>query len=140
MEMTSIEMYDINGEKRNVFATGDDIIIKIDYKVHVPTQNVVFGVGVFRGDGLYCYGSNTRIDHFDEYNISKDGQVTLHLKHINLLPGQYVVDLAIEEDIGKAVDYFKGATRFEMYSKLQEVGAVRLDHEWDIETAEYVKK
>lgn len=139
IEMTSIRIVNKDGEEQNVFEIGDDMKIIVDYQVNRPAYNVDVGIGIYRGDGLYIYGTNTRIEHMQEYNITKSGRMEIDLSDLNLLAGQYNVDLAIEGELGKSIDYYRNACGFEMYSLIGDVGAVRVKHTWDIGTAEYVE-
>ncbi|SEW07489.1 ABC transporter ATP-binding protein [[Clostridium] fimetarium] len=126
-----IVMLNSKMEEQHVFATGDDMILKLEYNVKENVKDAVFGIGIFRGDGLQCYGTNTRIDKQDEFDLSESGMLQLNLKNIGLLPAEYIVDIAIESEIGVPVDYFKVATSFEVYSNIDDVGVVRIAHEWN---------
>ena len=54
------------------------------------------------------------------------------IEKLNLLPGQYTLDIAIESDDATPVDYFKEAYKFEVFSGIGDVGVVRLDHRWEV--------
>ena len=135
-----INMLDEKGKRQKTFVTGSKIVIEMDYKVNQTVKNAVFGIGVFTKDGKQCYGTNTRIDQLAEFDLDKDGTMHITLDKVNLLPGVYLLDVAIESDVGNPVDYFREAYTFEMYSAIGDVGMVRLDHQWDIrgETEGYV--
>lgn len=127
----NIIMFNSNMEEQNVFATGEDIILKFEFTVEKEVKDAVFGIGIFRGDGLQCYGTNTRIDKKNEFNLTEDGVLQLHLKNIGLLPAEYMLDIAIEAEIGIPVDYYKEAITFEVYSNIDDVGVVRIAHDWN---------
>ena len=135
-----INMLDEKGKRQKTFVTGSKIVIEMDYKVNQTVKNAVFGIGIFTKDGKQCYGTNTRIDQLAEFDLTKDGTMHITLDKVNLLPGVYLLDVAIESDVGNPVDYFREAYTFEMYSAIGDVGMVRLDHQWDIrgETEGYV--
>lgn len=127
-----IQLCDLNGNTQTVFKTGTDIDIHLEYAVREKIQDAVFGIGIFRRDGVQCYGTNTKIDKLNEFALETDGKVTIHLKNVNLLPGEYTLDVAIESEIGIPVDYYREAYSFEMYSELEDVGVARIDHSWKI--------
>lgn len=131
--ITETELLDSKRKQRSVFETGEDIIIKIKYHVKDTVEDAVFGIGFFRADGVYCYGSNTRLDRLSEFALTKDGEVEVKLNQVMLMPGRYSLDLAIESQIGIPVDYYKDVLSFEMYSKNEDVGLVRINHEWNIQ-------
>lgn len=128
--INKVTIADCNRKETAVFSTGDDIYIRLEYKVNQKIEDAVIGVGIFRTDGLQCYGTNTRIEKFKEFALEKDGSVEIQLENVNLLPGQYMIDLAIESGDGIPVDYFREVQRFEMYSPSNDVGVARIPHKW----------
>lgn len=129
-QITSVKMLK-NGEKESVsFQTGDDITIQLAYSVNETVEDAVFGIGIFRMDGLQCYGTNTRIDMLDKFNLNKGGVAEIKLTDVQLLPGEYLLDVAIECDMGTPVDYYREAYQFEMLSLKNDIGVVRISHNW----------
>ena len=41
------------------------MIIAIGYKTNIDIDSAVFGIGIFRNDGVHSYGTNTNIDRID---------------------------------------------------------------------------
>lgn len=128
--IVNIELSDQNRRIKSVFETGDNIVIRLKYKVNSYVKNAVIGIGIFRNDGTNCYGTNTYIDHLTEFDLKKDGEIELLLKNVQLLPGKYLFDFAIEEDNGIPVDYYREAFKIELYSKINDIGVARIEHEW----------
>ena len=112
--------------------TEDPCMIRVEYSVKRPVADVQLGIGIFRSDGVQCYGTNTRIDHMDRFDLEKDGYYECRLDRIGLLPGLYWVDVAIETGEGIPVDYYKQALKFEVLSPLGDVGVARIAHQWKI--------
>ena len=129
-QIVKIAICDKDGQKRNVFKTGEDIKFQLSYTVMEKVKDAVVGIGIFRSDGLQCFGTNTRIDKLKEYDLVEDGIVTIELKSVDLLPGEYYMDFAIEEDLGVPVDYYTRACKIELYSDLADVGVCRVEHTW----------
>jgi ABC-type polysaccharide/polyol phosphate transport system ATPase subunit len=127
-----IEAFNRDRDLKSVFCTGEDIILQIHYNVFKKIDNAVFGIGIFRGDGLLCYGTNTRIDNISDITLEQNGICEIVLSKVNLLPGEYIMDIAIECDMGIPVDYFKSAFSIEMYSSIDDIGLMRIDHTWNI--------
>lgn len=125
-----IEMFNSEKKPQVVFATGEDIFIRMSYKVRKPVRDAVIGIAVYRSDGMQCYGTNTRIDQLPEYSLGKNGTLELELTGVDLLPGEYLVDLAIESENGIPVDYYKQAINFQMYSSIDDIGILRMKHNW----------
>lgn len=114
------------------FKTGDQIKIRIDYSVKEFVKDAIFGIGIFRVDGVHCYGTNTRIDQLEEFDLKEDGTVYFSVDSLHLLQGSYSLDVAIESDVGTPVDYFREACRFDMFSSMQDVGVSRVEHKWEM--------
>jgi len=125
---------DKEGKKRNVFKTGSDIMIQLSYKVNKVVENdVAMGIGIFRSDGMHCYGTNTLIDKIPDFRLNEDGMVVIKLKNVMLMSGVYVLDVAIEADMSIPIDFYREAAVIEMYSEINDVGLCRIEHEWQYE-------
>lgn len=130
--ITDVKLKSENGNVQNVFFTGDNMVITMKYRVDTPVKDAVFGFGIFRSDGLWCYGTNTRLDKFDIFDLNEDGEITIALNGVNLIAGAYILDITIESDDGIPVDYYRDAVRFEVQSPISDVGVFRIPHEWDL--------
>lgn len=126
----ALSVCDKNGTEQRVFQTGEPIRLQFSYQVKQPVQDAVFGIGIFRQDGVQCYGTNTRIDKQDAFDLEQDGTVTIELDPVLLLPGTYLLDLAIECGDGIPVDYVKEAVTIQMTSARGDVGVMRIPHRW----------
>lgn len=130
--ITGIRALSGDGKAQRVFRTGDRITLEVSYKVKEKVSDAVFGIGIFSRDGVQCYGTNTRIDKLSEFSIDKDGVFEIALDEMNLLPGEYLIDIAIESGDGIPVDYFREAYKIEMISAAGDVGITRIKHSWNI--------
>lgn len=130
---TSVEMFNAKGEKREQFATGENLSVQMRYAVHGDVKNPAIGIGIFRNDGLQCYGTNTFIDHVSNINLNVNGVITVKLEDLCLLPGEYSLDVAIHTEDGFAYDYYRYAKRFKVYSNIQDAGVARIAHKWNIQ-------
>lgn len=131
-EITSVTVSDEKNEVRRVFRTGSDIVIHFDYTRSGQVPDAVFGIGIFNRDGVQCYGTNTRIDDIPAFSLKENASVRVLLKNVSLLPGEYLVDIAIESGDGIPVDYYREACSFEMASSVNDVGISRIEHQWTI--------
>ncbi len=127
-----IRLTDADGTLQTVFRTGETVQITLRYQVKQPVENPVFGVGIFRQDGVQCYGTNTRIDQVSVAPLTADGTVTLTLSPLYLLPGTYTIDLAVESGDGIPVDYWKEAAVIQMTAAVGDVGVMRIPHQWSL--------
>lgn len=127
-----VRMVDEDGKTQKTFVTGSKVTVEFDYSVKQKVKDAVFGIGIFNQSGERIYGTNTRIDQLEEFDLEKSGTMKVNLEHVDLLPGIYLLDVAIESEVGVAVDYFREAYTFEMYSAVGDLGVVRLPHQWEI--------
>lgn len=129
---TDVYMTDSNGKRKAVFASEEAANICMSYKVKQKVEDAVFGIGIFRSDGMHCYGTNTRIEQFDQFDLTQDGEVKVRIDKLLLLPGRYTLDVAIESDMATPVDYYKESYTFEVHSPLGDVGVSRIEHVWEV--------
>lgn len=127
-----IELLNENGVESTLFETGKNLTVRLQYHVKQKVEDAVIGIGVFRMDGVHVYGTNTRIDKLDEFSLEKDGVICLTLENINLLPGQYTFDFAIESGMGLPIDYYREAKKVEFFTTRDDVGLTRINHKWEL--------
>ena len=131
--ITNIALYDAEHNEKYVYKTGESFTLHVSYNVEKEVMDADFGIGIFRSDGLQCYGTNTRIEKFPQFDLNENGEFRIELKNISLLPGVYWIDLAIESGMGLPVDYYTKAISFEIFSNINDVGVLRLGHQWVLE-------
>ena len=132
VRIRKVRSFSADGGEQNVFRTGEDIRLTIDYTVKKPVKDAVFGFGVFDMNGVQCYGTNTRIDKQPDINISESGTAEILLRNVELLGGEYNIDIAIEQGEGIPIDYFRQAYRIQIISALGDVGVSRIEHTWNL--------
>ena len=125
-----VRSFSADGTEQSAFRVGEDIKLIVDYAVKKPVDDAVFGVGVFDLNGIQCYGTNTRIDKLPEMTLTKDGTAEITVKNVQLLSGEYMIDIAIEQGEGIPVDYYRQAYKIQMLSAYGDAGIARVDHTW----------
>ncbi|TDX59252.1 ABC transporter ATP-binding protein [Orenia marismortui] len=133
VEILNPRLTNEKNEVASIFKSGEKVNIRFEYIRHnKEIQSPVFGIGIFRDDGLNCYSTNTHIDKIQNISISDSGEVECVLKELNLLEGKYTLDLAVHDEDGLPYDYIRKILSFEVYSKNKDVGVFRLKHHWNI--------
>lgn len=132
-EITAISIHSADGKESRIFSTNDDIEIELSYEVKKPVIDAVFGIGIFNRDGVQCYGTNTNIDRLPKFSLKKSGSIVLRLNDISLLPGEYLIDFAIEQGQGIPVDYYREACTIQIVSSVGDVGITRIEHKWELD-------
>lgn len=76
--------------------SGNPLKIRVNFTAKNKIKEAHFGVAIFRNDGVYCYGPNTK---FDGYEINKvnsgRGWFEITYKKLLLAPGEYRFSVAI---------------------------------------------
>ena len=132
VEITNVKLFDGTGNEKYVYKTGETMNITIKYKLNKAVDDAIIGIGIFRNDGMHCYGTNTDVDRIDKFTLNKSGIINCVINKNNLLEGEYLLDIAIQSRDGFDYDYFKNALKFRVYSGFADIGVTRLDHEWNI--------
>lgn len=126
----NVYFIDSKKEEVNLLKTDEDYDIVIQYSAKHKIENAVVGIGVFRNDEIYCYGTNTLIDRCELMTLKKKGEIICSIRQLNLLPGEYKLDVALVDDNGLAYDYYRGIFKFTVSSNIQDLGVARLNHTW----------
>lgn len=129
-EITEVKMFDAAGEEKHFFEKGMSVSILIKYaafrdKIDKP----VFGIGVYKMDGYCCYGTNTHIDN-EKIKIDDNGAIEVFIEHLNLVAGEYYLDVACHHENGTPYDYITKALTFNVKSYEEEIGVAYLPHQW----------
>lgn len=132
VEILDVLIRDKNGESKGIFKVNDSINIEIFYRANESYENIVFGIGIFSSEKINCYGTNTDIDKFDLNNIPTQGSIVFSVESLVLQPGVYSLDIAIHKDDGEPFDYISGKYNFTVYSDINDIGIVKINHEWKI--------
>ncbi|MVX62877.1 ATP-binding cassette domain-containing protein [Clostridium chromiireducens] len=134
LEITSVKMIDLetNSEKYN-FKTENGVKIIIDYiRNDREVVDTVVGIGIFRNDGINCYGTNTYIDNKEKLKVKDNGVIEVTIDKIQLIEGEYTLDIALHEEYGTPYDYIRRIRTFNIYSTVKDTGVFRIEHKFSI--------
>ena len=90
----------------------------------------MFGVGVFRKDGVCCYGTNTAVEGLAFGKVDGEGVVTMQIDRLDLVEGEYLLDTAVHGRDGNPYDYHSRLYAFAVRSRVRDTGVARLSHRW----------
>lgn len=124
-----VNTLDENQLEKSIFRTGMSIQLMIEYEVEKPSEDACIGIGIFRSDGVHCYGTNTRAEKMQTVKLIKSGKIVVELEN-ELLPGKYFVDVAIESAYGVYADYKQQICSFITYTEYEDIGVSRIRHTW----------
>ena len=131
VEIIDIKLLNEKDEISDTYNSEDKLKIQVKYKRNNDElKDSVFGFGIFRNDGLNCYGTNTFIDNFGKIKIQDEGIVEVIIDQIQLLEGKYYLDIAFHDEYGKPYDYIRKIKKFSIYSILKDAGIFRIKHKF----------
>ncbi|MDT3428096.1 ABC-type polysaccharide/polyol phosphate transport system ATPase subunit [Paenibacillus forsythiae] len=130
VEISNVQIVDHKGIAKHYFEKGKSVTILIDYVASkAKIDKPVFGIGIFRMDGYCCYGTNTHIDN-EKISLNENGVVEVSIEHLNLVAGEYYLDVACHHENGTPYDYITKALTFNVKSYEEEIGVAYLPHHW----------
>jgi ABC-type polysaccharide/polyol phosphate transport system ATPase subunit len=127
-----------DGQPGQVFGPDEAMRIEFDYTVQAPTPDTpAFGVGVYRQDGLWCYGTHTALEAFQFSPLPAAGTLSVDLPRLQLLQGHYTIDVAVNTPDGMvAFDYIRGCLQFEVRNPKGDMGVFRPQVRWTLHPRE----
>ncbi|MGG1553528.1 ABC transporter ATP-binding protein [Paenibacillus ferrarius] len=130
VEISSVSLVDPFGQNHHVFIKGNPLTINVSFEVKdKDIKDLAFGFGVFKMDGTNCYGTNTIIDKV-VVPLNLKGKVLIQLDSLNLIQGEYYVNVACRSIDGTVYDYITKVVTFNVYSKEEDQGIVYIPHKW----------
>ncbi len=133
VEIISVSFTDKQGVEKTAMKCGEEIYLNIEYKLNSEeVEETLLGLLFFRNDGVVCYGTNTQKERMPNIKLNNEGKIVCHFSKMNLVAGEYYVDIAIRKINMLPYVYLKEAAHFKIYSDIDEVGVARLDHSWEI--------
>jgi len=131
-EITKVEFLDKDGNKKNVFKTGDDITAKVYFKINKKIVDFNFGIAIFNQENDYMFGVNTILDKIETNKYIKNGYFQVDYAKIPLKTNAYFVKAGI---FGKndaiAYDFIDKSAPFKVVSKSKNQGLVEIEYKWN---------
>jgi hypothetical protein len=124
---------DGEGNGRARFRTFDDIIVAVTVRTTEPVDDPVFGIALFRDDGTYVFGPNTRYDGVLEGRWH--GVYTWFLRYpaIPLLQGTYRLSVAFfDRGHIRPLVWHNQLYELRITQDLEDHGLVHLPHRWGV--------
>ena len=130
IEITDVVLRDAAGQPSHVFHSGEPLSIVLRLRAKQPTDDVVFGIGVFNAEGVCCYGTNTFIEEMNPAALNGDAEATFAIDALDLVEGTYKLDVAVHKRDGYPYDYHRLLYTFRVKSRMHDVGIYRPRHKW----------
>lgn len=119
----------LSGEKLKL---SDDLIVNINYKIlNESIPNFLLGVALKDSNRTYIFGPNTYLDKFKIPNKKGEHSIRYIIEKIPLISGRYYIDVGLFTNAGIVnVDYLNDVKFFDVISKYNCEGIVRMNHKW----------
>jgi ABC-type polysaccharide/polyol phosphate transport system ATPase subunit len=126
-----VTFHDKKGELSKVFQSGEPASIRINYIAKERIKNPVIGVALWRDDGTYVFGTNTKWEnHVIDY-LEGENYYEIHYPKFSLIEGKYKTSVAIFKSDGIfAYDFIPPYFKFEVKMDCQAHGVFIIDHTW----------
>ncbi|MDD8013735.1 MAG: ABC transporter ATP-binding protein [Acidobacteriota bacterium] len=131
IEISNVRMFDAADNEKYIFQADEPLAIQFDVEAHAAESDFVFGIGVFNGEGISCYGSNTLLENYSARQIQGKGSVRLTVPELGLVNGTYFLDIAVHKRDGYPFDYHHFQYSFKVVSSHRDVGIARIPHRWE---------
>jgi homopolymeric O-antigen transport system ATP-binding protein len=132
VEVVRARVLDPTGGDAAVLSSGEPASIEIVYRNPAGVTDAVFGIYVYRDDGVGVYGTNTLMDGASVPSRA-GGTATVRFDALDLLPGAYDVDVGIIDPQDRYYDYLQKGLSFRVIGGTREVGLARLRHRWEFD-------
>jgi len=139
VEITDVTFLGRDGQPTFVVHSGEPLAIRVKVRAERPTDDFVFGVGIFNADGVCCYGTNTFLEEMNPERLSGDAHATFAVDSLDLVEGTYKVDVAVHKRDGFPYDYHRLLYTFRVKSRVRDVGIYRPRHRWSFSPTVHFK-
>jgi ABC-type polysaccharide/polyol phosphate transport system ATPase subunit len=130
VEITDVAFLDREGQPSFVFHSGDPLSIRVKVRAAQPTDDFVFGIGLFNAEGICVYGTNTYLEEMNPVRLDGAAEATLAIDSLDLVEGTYKIDAAVHKRDGFPYDYHRLLYTFRVKSRTHDVGIYRPRHRW----------
>jgi ABC-type polysaccharide/polyol phosphate transport system ATPase subunit len=127
------------GDATSIFMTGDAMTIVMEYEAAGRVEAPVFGLAIYREDGLHLTGPNTRMNGYPIAAVAGRGEVRYRTANLPFLAGRYVLSVsAYDQDLSFAYDHRERVAAFTIVEggTLERFGAMTLNGAWSLEPVE----
>ncbi len=134
IEITDVTLLDATGQPSFVFHSGDVMSVRVKVRASQPSEDFVFGIGLFNADGICCYGTNTYLEDMTPARLVGEAQAQFAIDGLDLVEGTYKLDVAVHKIDGFPYDYHRLLYTFRVKSRVHDVGIYRPRHRWSFST------
>ena len=132
IEVAGVSFLNGNGTCTDCFTTGETLRIRISYDAHEAISRPTFGVAIHAVDGTVLTGTNTKLSGYPIENVKGKGAIEFVVPRLALLPGMYLVTVAIHDQFMGSYDRREQAYRLRVISGPVIAGVFYSPHFWEL--------
>ena len=130
---TKVILENKDGEECQYFNTGDQAVLKIQYRTENEGVKVNFNMDFVNDRWQYCYGSCFARPGDELPVLKKEGEVQFRIDEFMLLPGKYYLDIGINGENGELYDNVRNIMQITVRDYISdEFGPCTFSHKWSI--------
>lgn len=131
-EITGIEFLDKDGKVRNVFMAGDDMSVRISFKIYKDKPIINLGISMYSLERVYVFSANTINDKVMVESTLGSRYIKINLKNVRLNPNSYYIRaVVVGDDFKRPYSSIQQSEQFQVFSKEKKEGIVDLPHSWE---------
>jgi lipopolysaccharide transport system ATP-binding protein len=134
LEVVGVWLLDREGLPIKELDSGDPLCVQIDYLAPEPIPAPIVGVAITCEDQKEaCCGINTAAEGLTLRTLHGRGRITLHIERLDLIGGQYYVDVGVyEREWAYAYDYHWHVYPLVVRPTGGEKGILHPPHRWEM--------
>lgn len=101
---TEVSLTDDNGKKCLIYAPESRMDVNMKYHCDNPGEKLDLVINITRNDWIFCYGTSYWCINGKHLSAEENGELTIEIDKLNLLPGTYFLDVRIVTDKGEQLD------------------------------------
>ena len=137
VDILAVQFLDAKGAVRETIRTFEPLVVSVTFRTIEPIEDPIMGVAVFRTDGVYVFGPNTRFDGIEEMQGVYDGVYTffIYYPRLPLLEGTYRFSVAIfDKSHLRPHMWHNQLYELKVLSDIEDHGIIHADHHWGLVT------
>ncbi|MDP7113967.1 MAG: ABC transporter ATP-binding protein [Myxococcota bacterium] len=137
VEFLAVQLLNGDGKMAEEVPSFAPLTVAVTFRTLKPVTDPILGVAIFRNDGVYVFGPNTRFDKVEQMKGVYDGVYSyfIHYPKLPLLEGTYRLSVAAyDKNHIKPHIWHNQLYELKVRSALEDHGLVHIDHQWGLVT------
>lgn len=134
VEIVGVRIFDEKDQPTWLLHAFESMRIEVRYRINKPVEDLVFGIGILRLDGVNVLGTNTDIESIEaplpDDALPAYGTFSFSIERLGLIDGSYYLDVAAHKSDGTPYDYHHRQYKFSVRNQVSYHGVYIPVHEW----------